>query len=43
MSMKKIMQKPMSDKAKKYSIVAGAVIASAAVTAHVMRKNAEKT
>ena len=43
MSMKKIMQKPMSDKAKIYSIVAGAVIASVAVTAQVMRKKAEKT
>ena len=42
--MKKIiMQKPMSDKAQKYSIIVGVLIASAAVTAHVMRKKAEKT
>lgn len=33
----------MSDKSKKYALIAGAVAASAAVTAHVMRKKAEKT
>lgn len=32
----------MSDKSKKYALIAGAVAASAAVTAHVMRKKAEK-
>lgn len=41
--MKTMMQKSMSDKAKKYSIIVGALIASAAVTAHVMRRKAEKT
>ena len=33
----------MSDKSKKYALIAGVVAASAAVTAHVMRKKAEKT
>ena len=33
----------MSDKSKKYALITGAVAASAAVTAHVMRKKAEKT
>lgn len=33
----------MLDKSKKYALIAGAVVASAAVTAHVMRKKAEKT
>lgn len=33
----------MSDKSKKYALIAGAIAASAAVTAHVMRKKAEKT
>lgn len=32
----------MSDKSKKYALIAGAVAASAAVTAHGMRKKAEK-
>lgn len=32
----------MSDKSKKYTLIAGAVATSAAVTAHVMRKKAEK-
>lgn len=43
MSIKTILKKTMSDKAKKCSILAGTVIGSAAVTAHVMRKKAEKT
>ncbi len=33
----------MSDKSKKYALIAGTVAASAAVAAHVMRKKAEKT
>lgn len=33
----------MSDKAKKYALIAGAIAASAAVTAHVMRRKAENT
>lgn len=33
----------MSDKSKKYALIAGAFAASAAVTAHVMKKKAEKT
>lgn len=33
----------MSDKSKKYALIVGAVAASATVTAHVMRKKAEKT
>lgn len=33
----------MSEKSKKYALIAGTIAASAAVTAHVMRKKAEKT
>lgn len=33
----------MSDKSKKYTLIAGAIAASAAIAAHVMRKKAEKT